>query len=181
MHVLFFAAKRAHYAALRLTRPLLQRFGLTPARFDMLYALFFEVEEWAGPQFTGPYFQFRQSMLTRALGVSRTTVSVMARALEALGLMARTRAKGAREVMVNLTTEGRARVRAVIAELLAPGHIELAIDSILDAAGDEWTTPARLLPIKSDLNRHLRSLRDAAGDTSHLLYPWHEDDCPGPD
>jgi hypothetical protein len=39
MHEAFFSLKRAHHSVLRIGRPLLLDMGLTPARFDLLFAL----------------------------------------------------------------------------------------------------------------------------------------------
>ena len=81
VHNIFFGLKRAHHGTLRITRKLLAAFGLTAARFDLLYAV---KKERRG---------ILQSALRKVLGVSRATVSRMLASLEELGLVRRTFAK----------------------------------------------------------------------------------------
>src|SRR6516225_6895329 len=76
MHLAFFGLKRAHHGVLRVTRRQLGELGLTPARFDLLYAV---LERWSPPQVD----------LCRALGVSAPTVSRMVSSLQQLGLVVR--------------------------------------------------------------------------------------------
>ncbi len=77
MHTVFFGLKRAFHGTLRVTRGALATFGLTAARFDMLYIVAKE-----GSSLT-------QRRLQRALGVAAATVSRMLRSLEKLGLVER--------------------------------------------------------------------------------------------
>jgi DNA-binding MarR family transcriptional regulator len=111
-----------------MTRPVAEGQGLTPARFDLMYAIYRSYEGW-----------MTQATLRRALGVSAPTVSRMLRSLEELGLVFRTRARRdrrTREVM--LTHEGRARVRAIHEDALESGAIDVGVESLfgfgLDAA-----------------------------------------------
>jgi DNA-binding MarR family transcriptional regulator len=155
MHALFFGMKRAHHATLRLSRSLLRGSGLTPARFDMMYAIRQQPS-------------LLQSTLRRRLGVSRTTVSRMLQALEQCGFVRRARA--GRERLVEMTREGALTfVRAERAAVLS-GAVSLALD-------------AALAPITLDafvaleaFDGHLQSVRVAFGDAADLLYPWHPDD-----
>ena len=50
MHVLHFGIKRAFHATLRVNRPLLARHGVTPARFDLLYAIHQERMQQPSPE-----------------------------------------------------------------------------------------------------------------------------------
>src|SRR5689334_15730236 len=81
VHAVFFEMKRAYQSSLGVTRRMLAPFGLTPARFDMLYAI--RAWTWEG---------VRQSVVRRMLGVSPPTVSRMMEALDRLGLVTRVRA-----------------------------------------------------------------------------------------
>ena len=74
MHHIFFSLKRTHHRALAYSRQLSIPYGLTPARFDMLYAIDRHRDSllW-------------QSHLRRLLGVTAATISRMVRSLEALG------------------------------------------------------------------------------------------------
>jgi DNA-binding MarR family transcriptional regulator len=82
MHYLSFAFKRAHYASLRATRPFATKFGLTPARFDLICcALRLRRDAF-------------QANIARSLGVSQVTVCRMVRAMERSGLIRRARIDG---------------------------------------------------------------------------------------
>jgi DNA-binding MarR family transcriptional regulator len=78
MHVVPFLLKRAYQASLKMLRPLAARHDLTPARFDLLYAL-------RVIQRYSPY----QTVLSNRLGVSRPTICKMVRALEKAGFLER--------------------------------------------------------------------------------------------
>jgi hypothetical protein len=62
MHAIFFATKRAFHGVLRVTRKPLESFGLTAARFDLMFALLQSDLEVRYP--------VRQSEMRRRLGVS---------------------------------------------------------------------------------------------------------------
>jgi len=164
MNAHFFGAKRAYYATLRFARPVLARFGLTPARFDLLTVLrrCHEHRTW-------------QSELRKALGVAAATVSRMVRALEELGLVARSRSEvEKRQVNVRLTDEGLSRVDLVHDHVIDPGHVDLAVDSAL---GDEWWFDwAHCLMQKDAVEGHFTHMRKAFGDGATLHYPWHPED-----
>jgi len=82
MHYLSFAFKRAHYASLRATRPFATKFGLTPARFDLICCAL---------RLRGTAYQ---ANIARSLGVSQVTVCRMVRAMEQGGLIRRVRIYG---------------------------------------------------------------------------------------
>jgi DNA-binding MarR family transcriptional regulator len=121
MHATFFATKRAFHGILRMTRGPLACFGLTPARFDMLYVLYTPTHHWC-----------LQSAMRRLLGVSAPTVSKMLRSLQELGLVKRERyLLDGRERIVELTPAGLRRVQAAHDELVASGAAQLALDCAL--------------------------------------------------
>lgn len=174
MHSILFEAKRAFQSSVyRLALPMLRPFGLTPARFDLLYALLGTPD---------PYEQrrlgivaTRQSDLRRVLGVSRTTVSRLVVALEHLGLVRRWRElRDTRQMRLELTKEGHARVKRVLRELLARGLVDLALDHAL--AEKRWHAPAACIEAKENLEAALLRFRHALGDAARLVYPWHPDD-----
>jgi DNA-binding MarR family transcriptional regulator len=106
MHFLSFAYKRAHYTSLAVARPLAEKFGLTSARFDLLYCV---------RQLKRGAFQ---AAIARHLGVSQVTVSRMARALERCGLVRRDRLPSdTRKRRIVLTNEGRRRYYLLLREL----------------------------------------------------------------
>jgi len=78
MHAIPFRLKRAYQASLKMLRPIAARHDLTPARFDLLYAL----------RAMRPYAQ-DQTALSNRLGVTRATIGKMVRALEKAGFLER--------------------------------------------------------------------------------------------
>lgn len=81
MHAAFFEVKTAHLSAQVVARPLARQVGLTPARFDLLFAV----------KQARPYPGRRQDELARMLHVSTSNVSRMVRALVRLGWIERQR------------------------------------------------------------------------------------------
>jgi DNA-binding MarR family transcriptional regulator len=182
MNAILFGAKRAFHGFVRVTRRPLQSFGLTAARFDMLFALMSD----------RPYAKLlggatMQSDLRRTLGVSASVVSRMLRALEALGLIRRRRGIGdRRQREVRLTRMGLVRIRDAYQSLRRA--VQRLTDTALcrgDAAlGDgkdrfDWKRRDKNLCFWQmlTLDDLLTALRRDFGDTSTLAYYWgHPDD-----
>jgi DNA-binding MarR family transcriptional regulator len=163
MHTIFFSLKRAHHGVLRVTRPMLAKMGLTPARFDLLYA----VREREG---------LRQIALCRALGVSGATVSRMVRSLEKLGLLVRdTSCADLRQRFVYLTDQGRRCIRKAVRRVIRSGTAELIVDSAL--CPDAWGDREACLRARQTLDEPLRAMRLAYRDIANLYDPW----CPADD
>jgi DNA-binding MarR family transcriptional regulator len=114
MDNVFFSLKRAYHGSLRVGRRALVPIrceGLTPARLDMLRAL-------EGDDF------LPQRELQRILGVTKTTVSRMVRALEELGYVKRDRDEADRRcIFVWLTERGCDCLYRVKKALIASGKI----------------------------------------------------------
>jgi DNA-binding MarR family transcriptional regulator len=85
MNEIAFATKRAYQGFLRLTRERFAAAGLTAARFDMLLVIRGSVRRRSGPLLGA----IMQEELPVALGVSKSVVSRMLRALEQRGLVER--------------------------------------------------------------------------------------------
>src|SRR5579871_1292249 len=108
MNAHFFGTKRAFHAILRITRKPLASFGLTAARYDMLYAIYGGVPK---PESESSYYLTEQGELRRKLGVHKSVVSRMVRSLEEIGLVARRRGyRDRRRRWVELTKAGIARL-----------------------------------------------------------------------
>ena len=105
MYLVPFDLKRAYLSSLshlhRVTKP----HELTPARFELLDLL-------------GDGAML-QSAIHRALGVTRATTCRMLVSLYELGLVSRRHPPGKRNYLVQLTAEGRKRLRAVRASSTA--------------------------------------------------------------
>ncbi|HTB71709.1 MAG TPA: MarR family transcriptional regulator [Polyangiaceae bacterium] len=163
MNQIFFGLKRAHHGVLRITRPGLAELGLTPARFDLLYAL--HRMTWA----------VSQRSLRGILGVSAPTVCRMLASLEELGLVRRQLTSGYRRRLdVHLTEEGRRRIRKAIRRFIKWGWAQLAVDSAL--CPDRWHDQGACFCAMDDCDSTLRAFRKAYGDVATLYFPWHPDD-----
>ena len=103
MDAFFFSMKRAHLGWERLGRELLKDFELTPARFDLLNTIADSEDEDAEP--------ITQAEIWKRLGVVRSAVCEMVKALVELGLISRRRVPEERTYFVELTALGR-RVRS---------------------------------------------------------------------
>jgi DNA-binding MarR family transcriptional regulator len=172
MHAIFFGLKRSFHGTLRIARTTFRRLGLTPARFDMLYALF--------GQSSGSRIFMRQSRLCRVLGVTRPTVSRMVRSLEELGLVRRSRSEtDRRQLEVRLTPHGRSRIRFAHKLLTRSGWAKLAVDTALGADSHKthrWCDEGYCLEEMDTLDGLLGRIRRAFGDVGTLDYPWNPDD-----
>ena len=158
MHTVFFGLKRAFHGTLRVTRGALATFGLTPARFDMLYVVAKEGSS------------LMQRDLQRALGVAAATVSRMLRSLEKLGLVEREVLEEDRRCRnVKLTKAGRRCVLRAVRWLIRSGNIQLMVDSALSP--DRWYDAAACRRARDEFDRSLHFVRDAYFDVATLHYP----------
>jgi DNA-binding MarR family transcriptional regulator len=159
MNVIFFGLKRAYHGALRVTRRVLARLGLTAARFDLLYIL----HKSEGYKV--------QRELQRALGVTAPTVSRMLASLEQLGLVEReVMEEDRRHREVRLTKAGRRCVLKAARLLIHTGHVQLAVDSALCPRA--WSNKWAAERASGVLDETLRLLRHAYRDVAILDYPW---------
>ncbi len=156
MHPVFFTIKRAYYATLKLTRRALAAMGLTAARFELLDALYR----------LGTRCVHLQSHLRRALGVARSTISVMMRSLERLGLVERRR--DGRDVLVELTPEGRRRVRRAFFGLVLVGHVGMALDGALAPGERRWPDVRACARARRHLEVLCLRIRNGFGDEADL-------------
>lgn len=109
-----FETKATHLAVQRVGRTLLKRYGITPARFDLMNALGVE--------------GLRQSDLWKRLNVVRSAVSEMVRALQALGWVKRVRAADSRTWLVMLTRKGREIFQHAFDECVENGDTAVVMD-----------------------------------------------------
>lgn len=165
MNSVAFGTKRAFHGFLRVTRKALVSVGLTAARFDLMQPLLARECDRA--------FTLRQSELRRILGVTAGVVSRMLRALEALGLVERTKGYDRRQREVTLTARGMECMRRA-RRLLLRGVQRIVLDAIcFGGRRDPWKQFAHMDTLESYLN----VLRRHFGDTATLYYPWgHPDD-----
>jgi DNA-binding MarR family transcriptional regulator len=161
MHAISFALKRVQHRTLAISRRLLKGLALTPARFDMLYAIADTANR-----------RLPQRTLCKKLGVTAPTVSRMAKSLEALGFIARRRSPyDHRRLDVYLTALGSYHLVYCIRETSAPMHflLERAMSK-----GDWFLDVAEHAML--DLDDQLFWMRKSMGDRAWLHYPFHPDD-----
>jgi DNA-binding MarR family transcriptional regulator len=153
MHQLPFAFKRAHHATLKLLDPIAARNGLTPARFDLLYVLHAKIG-WGGP------YQFH---IAELLGVCRSTVCKMVRAMEKIGLVERRREIlfDGRRRRVIITPKGRCCIGRVLKAIRRREIEKPLLDSV---AFWNRETRNKRFDFVVDLGNHVRHLLHGLGD-----------------
>jgi DNA-binding MarR family transcriptional regulator len=151
MHQVFFSIKRVHLRVIEIGKRLLKKYGLTPARFDML-----RIIDANGP---GPV---PQAKIRALLGVSAATVSRMLISLEKLGFVERTKwTVDARNLLVALTA---------LVSLVGMGRAER-----MARRGVAFEPKLAVLRLRV-LQKHLNSMRRAYGDDSPFVHPWRADE-----
>ena len=168
MHFFFSKGRRVFHKANAVGQWLVDGFGLTPARYDMMYAI---RHHWRNGRIV-------QSVLREVLGVAAQTVSKMVGALEKLGLVVRT--KGAygdkRQREVALTAEGKRRIEAATAAMNDDGDVDQVVAAVVSREPlDAGVTFQALEAIEESF----RVILSRTGDQSSLHYAWHPEDCLG--
>jgi len=160
MHFMAFAFKRAHYTSLRLGRQYAKPFGLTPARFDMLYAIRRDKNR-------------SQAFLARTLGVAGVTVSRMLAKLETLGFVRRVgpESPDRRVKRVRLTKLGRRHLHLVLRKLKR-WPMQYAFMRVMS-----YVKGASRFIALDDAHALVADVSRRLGDRASLRYPtWHPDD-----
>ncbi len=153
--------KRAYQGSLRFQRKELDRYGLTPARFDLMYVLKQANDEGWG---------LRQSELRRELGVAPPTVSRMLASLERLGFVRRSPRQHTRYVW--LTRLGRYVTRRAAKHTIHSGLAIRRVSNALRFRPRQFDFVSR-----DDFHSELSLVASRFGDSGNtLLYPWHPDD-----
>jgi DNA-binding MarR family transcriptional regulator len=154
MHAVPFLLKRAYQASLKMLRPIAARHDLTPARFDLLYAL----------KAIRCYAQ-DQTALAKRLGVTRPTVCKMVRALEKAGFIERhvdTRDRRFRRL--ELTQHGQRRFTKLLKRLPL-------VDKNYYRSMYHWERSRALRgQFFGQMNRRTSHLARALGDEALLYY-----------
>jgi DNA-binding MarR family transcriptional regulator len=164
MNAILFGMKRSFQASIRFTRSAVAAFGLTAARFDMLYAI----------KSSYKIHDVRQSDLRRSLGVTAPTVSRMLRSLEKLGFVSRVRPTSGdtRQRIVSLTSAGLACIRRAFRSLVRRRTVRRAFDAVLTVG-----QPLAAWLVETEIAESVCwRIRRGFGDIATLGYPWHPDD-----
>jgi DNA-binding MarR family transcriptional regulator len=167
MHQIFFLLKRSYWGIQnRLRSPLKDDFEITPARVDMLFAI--EKSRYALPE-------KEQRRLTKKLGVTRSVVSRMLRAMERRGWIRREKAKYDRRMwLVSITETGQELLDRVMRRFVKSGRVA---HWVYVALLYEWRNRTlrfwRLLHFEGELDR----FREKFNGGGTLYYPFgHPDD-----
>lgn len=163
MDAMFFSLKRAHHASLRFGHAATGEYGLTPARFDLLFALKQRRDETPLPM--------TQHELRGILGVSAPTVSRMLRSLERLALVWRGPRGRRRSRDVTLSRRGRFLIRRAAKRLFHSGVARRVADHAVRRFRKELDFARR-----GSLDEKLEAIQRYFGDMTTQLYPWDPDD-----
>ncbi len=159
MHTMFFSVKRVHLRVVEISKRLVKRYGLTPARFDLLRIV--EAHE--------PH-PVAQSKIRALLGVSAATVSRMLISLEKLGFVERSESKvDARNLLVALTPYGYNQVDEALSWLC------LGRDQRMARRGVAFEPALADVRLRA-LQKHLNSMRRNYGDDAPFVHPWRADE-----
>lgn len=154
MHKVLFGLKRAFQSALEWAKVVYAPIGLTPARFDMLHALF--QDEYIA-----------QSALRRVLGVSGATISRMLKSLRELGWVdSFPDEDDRRRRFVALTERGEAVYKATRRHVIGDGVGALAIESVIEHS---WPPKAPARAVRN-LMLPIDCIRRGFGDEATLRY-----------
>jgi DNA-binding MarR family transcriptional regulator len=177
MHAVFFGVKRAHLEVVwRLTGPLIEKSGLTPARFDLMRIV--RLRPHGVPQGT----------LHWLLGVSPPTVSRMLKSLEELGWIRRVEhRRDRRSRVVHITESGTAAVEMALAATVGSREAEHHVARVAtgdrtrrsggrqDAAAIKGAIEAAKAKVVA-LEGTLARMRSALFDFAPFVHPWRATD-----
>jgi DNA-binding MarR family transcriptional regulator len=159
MHRVLFSVKRVHLRIVEVSKCLVRRFGLTPARFDMMRIVLLHSPGGVA-----------QKKIRALLGVSAATVSRMLVSLEKLAFVERKEwHHDARNLIVTLTDLGKTRVTDAMSALVDSGVAERMARRGVDFE------PKAAVPWLRVLQRALASMRRIYGDDAAFVDPWRTD------
>ena len=166
-----YGLKRAYHSTLRVSRRDFKAIELTPARMDILHALY-NRGRWRN-RFIW------QSALRRIIGyTARSTMTQIMQALEALGWVRRTRSRqDKRQLEVELTEAGREQYGRAACRFLNGWSVEAPMRAKNWAPPDDdesraWEAYiAKLTPLR----KILLNIRIALRDIGSLRYQWLRD------
>jgi len=163
MHDVLFSMKRTFHKSTWFGRAVLVPFGLTPSRFDVLYAL----KKWKRPHLW-------QSTIRKILGVSAATASIMIRALVRLGFLRRRKSEDdKRQLEVSLTKSGRDAITRAVAVHHGQKLAEYFVRRIV---APSWWDDDKAYGDVDRITNELRYMRERLDDRAVLRYGVHPDD-----
>jgi DNA-binding MarR family transcriptional regulator len=162
MDAVFFHVKGAHLASQRFGRRVLRRFGLTPARFDLMNAV--------------ARRSAKQNDLWKRLNVVRSVISEMLRSLRELGWITRVRAADTRTWVVQLTPKGRRLFDRAYDAWVESGNATVAVDAALCEQHVELDVEAKRLGVIYACRAIDAAFRAMPRSDGPDLYFWDPED-----
>ena len=163
MHLVLFQMKRAYHSTLKFGHRLLKDFGLTPARFDLLYVIMQRWWHYGSQRRNKEGRNIRQYDIRRELGVSAPTVSRMLDSLEDLGLVRREEVEhDRRHRYVHPTVLCRKIMTLAAGLLVESGFSDLMVRSIF--VPERWFDLNITREVLTRFVLRLRAVRFAAHD-----------------
>ncbi|MDB4994216.1 MAG: hypothetical protein JWM74_1648 [Myxococcaceae bacterium] len=168
MHVVMFSMRRAFHLTDEVGLRLAERFGLTPARFDLLQAL----ELWSK---RNGLKWVRQISLRELVGTSAPNISRLLTKLEKLGLVRRLRDAKGRSCGVRVTVAGRERLARATRRLVREGLAHRVVLKLFPARRGETDRRAKARSFRTlvALSQSLGEMRRTLGDRARLQYLIH--------
>jgi DNA-binding MarR family transcriptional regulator len=168
MDRIFYGMKRAYHSTLRIARRDFKEIEMTPARMDILHALYNRGRRWQRPMW--------QSQLRRIIGyTARSTMTQIMQALEKLLLVHRRRSEqDARQLEVELTGAGRYELCRAYGQFFPGWSLDapnFAKDWAPPAAEETQAWEAYVEKV-GRLDKILSNIRVALRDTGTLRYRW---------
>ena len=158
MNHIFLGSKQFFLGTIRLTSRLLAKFGITPARYNMLYAIL------SGE---GGVAQYK---LRSLLGVSSPTISRMLKSLEKLGFVIRTpHPRNRRHRWVTATTSGLLRLRAATADIVEDTSLDAITEELVNPEPGNHRVGAETIAAADSF---LTRVRERLGDAATLRFPY---------
>ncbi len=159
MHELHFDIKRVYLCDVAFNRKVLARYGLTPARYDLLCVI-------AG---CADGFMVPQNILHRRLGVTAPVVSRMLKSLRELGFVHRQPdVFMGNQKVVTLERKAYAALKAIQREQIRSGATQLVVDCIVSP---RFRSPKKRAVDHGRLTKTLRHMRAQLGDTATFVPP----------
>ena len=162
MDAVMFHAKGAHLAAQRVGRRVLRKFGMTPARFDLMNAL--------GAK------GMRQSDLWKQLNVVRSVVCEMVRALGVIGWVKRVRAADGRTWLELRTRRGAELYARANAACVESGDVGVWLDFALTGGYVERDALDARIAFVQQCRDVIGTLRTGPPVCASDLYVWDPED-----
>ena len=165
MHQGMWSVRRAFYQGLKVQRHLMDRWDVTPGRFNMMFAVRCQRVAW-----------FPQRKLRELLGVCASTISRMIDSLVDKGFLVKRSVGGdARRNEISLTKHGKRTVRCMFDNLIKSGLARRVVGHLLADDPDSKTTDADITRIHEQFLGRMSVLRMNLEDLACFDYGYGPD------